>query len=268
MFSLKKVLVKIIKPISSNKYTYYLFSKIYRFSLFGFFGDEWDFTRNGEVGVLKFLRNRLKGAVVVFDVGANEGSYTEVLLSTFESSSFKLTIHGFEPAAETFARYSARFKETQQVISNHVGLSDSNQVLRLYKSATSTGFSSLYESNKFNFNSFEDITLTTIDQYCHKNGVEVIDFLKIDVEGHEMSVLRGSGNMLQSGKIKVIQFEFGTGNISSKTFFKDFYDLLGDNFVFYRIVKNGLMVVEKYEYSMEVFGRVTNYLAVRKSLKW
>jgi len=266
MFSMKKILARWVKPLSSNKHTEKVFKVMYRFGLFGLFGDEWDFTRNGEVALVKLLKKKLTGPVVIFDVGANEGHYTDTLLSAFNDPGQSLTIHGFEPASDTFARYAARFKKAQNVIGNNVGLSDKSQVLRLYKSSVSSGFASLYEENKFDFSMTEDISLTTLDAYCSLHKVDTIDFLKMDVEGHELAVLQGAHQMLAKRKVKVIQFEFGAGNISSRTYFKDFYDLLSNNYKLFRIVKNGLVPIARYDYSMEVFGRVTNYVAIEKSL--
>ncbi len=37
-----------------------------------------------------------------------------------------------------------------------------------------------------------------MDAFCEENGVEQIAMLKLDVEGHELSVLRGSQRMLNS----------------------------------------------------------------------
>ena len=49
----------------------------------------------------------------------------------------------------------------------------------------------------------------------------MIDFFKIDVEGHEMDVLKGIGDKISN--IKLIQFEFGGCNIDTRCFFQDFW---------------------------------------------
>ena len=189
------------------------------------------------------------------------------LLDFFSQVDTDAKIHAFEPATDTYTRYFSRFKDIGNVKCNNIGLSDKVQTLRLYKSKASSGLASLYNTNKFEFNSFEDISLSTIDDYCLLHHIKIIDFLKMDVEGHELAVLKGAKGMLESKGIKIIQFEFGTGNISSRSFFKDFYDLLNSDFNIFRIVKNGLVQVEHYNYSLEIFGRVTNYVAISKSIK-
>ena len=39
-------------------------------------------------------------------------------------------------------------------------------------------------------------------------GVETIDLMKLDVEGHEPFVLRGAGEALSSGRIRAVLCEF------------------------------------------------------------
>ena len=43
-----------------------------------------------------------------------------------------------------------------------------------------------------------DVQSTTIDIFCAEIGIEHIDLLKIDVQGHEGEVLEGADNMLLS----------------------------------------------------------------------
>jgi FkbM family methyltransferase len=55
----------------------------------------------------------------------------------------------------------------------------------------------------------QDITVpcVTLDDYCAKNKITTIDFLKIDVEGADTMVLRGAKNLLHNKQIKMIAFE-------------------------------------------------------------
>ena len=112
----------------------------------------------------------------------------------------------------------------------------------------------------------ETIKLTTLDEYCVKNNIDWIDYLKMDVEGHEHDVLLGSKNMLESKKIGIIQYEFGGCNIDSRTYFQDFWYLLNKNYDIYRLLKNGLKKINKYEEEQERFLTST-FLSVLKNRK-
>ena len=103
----------------------------------------------------------------------------------------------------------------------------------------------------------------TLDGFCAEHDIQEIGYLKIDVEGHELSVLRGAQGMLSKKRVRFVQFEFGEANIDSRTFMRDFFELLGADFEFYRIVSDGLYKVSTYHSNLEVFATI-NYLAVRK----
>ncbi|MBK8024283.1 MAG: FkbM family methyltransferase [Chloroflexi bacterium] len=53
------------------------------------------------------------------------------------------------------------------------------------------------------------VKVDTLDDYCARNAVESIDYLKIDVEGYEMEVMLGAESLLSSGQIGLIHFEYG-----------------------------------------------------------
>jgi len=55
----------------------------------------------------------------------------------------------------------------------------------------------------------------------------------------------------------------GRTNIDSRTFLRDYYELLNSNYRIYRILKNGLVEMKKYSEFDEVF-MTTNYFAVLK----
>ncbi len=110
----------------------------------------------------------------------------------------------------------------------------------------------------------ERIEVRALDDFCREQGVERIDFLKLDVEGHELAVLRGARRMLGAGTVSLIQFEFGPANIYSRTFFYDFWTLLSGAYDIYRIVPKGLAPIAYYGEQREIF-LTTNYLAVRRA---
>jgi FkbM family methyltransferase len=63
----------------------------------------------------------------------------------------------------------------------------------------------------------EVVDVVTIDETIDRFGIDVVDFMKLDVEGNELAVLQGSQRALQSKRIRALTFEFGCGNINSRT---------------------------------------------------
>jgi hypothetical protein len=88
----------------------------------------------------------------------------------------------------------------------------------------------------------------------------------MDIEGHELFALRGAKNALKAGCIRALSFEFGSGNINSRTFFRDFWDLLTMyEYKIVRVLPGGkLYSVRAYNEDLEYFRGVSNYIAYRQ----
>jgi hypothetical protein len=90
----------------------------------------------------------------------------------------------------------------------------------------------------------------------------------MDIEGHELFALKGALAALGAKRIGALSFEFGAGNVNSRTFFRDFWQLLTPlGYELRRICPGGATTTlfEYYE-DLEFFRGVTNYLAVLKDL--
>jgi FkbM family methyltransferase len=83
----------------------------------------------------------------------------------------------------------------------------------------------------------------TVDNYMKANNIDQIDYLKIDVEGGELMVLKGAEKALKEGKVMGGQFEHGAAledagtNLSEVRDFLAWYDyqicyMLNSNCVF------------------------------------
>lgn len=221
------------------------------------------FDASGEGGALQFVAKQLPAAAVVFDVGANQGDYTLLLAKLMPEA----TILSFEPSSRTFAMLQEKVKDLKQIRSFHLGLSNSEVEINLYSNQDGSGLASVHQRRLDHFgiafDQSETVRMRTLDGFCDEQKIDRIDFLKLDVEGHELEVLKGAAARLESDRIAVIQFEFGGCNIDSRTFFQDFYYLLSERYFLYRILPEGLSRVEQYRESDEVFI-TTNYLAFGK----
>jgi hypothetical protein len=52
------------------------------------------------------------------------------------------------------------------------------------------------------------VCCTTLSAYCREKGIDRIDVLKIDTEGHDLAVLQGAEQMLSKGAIRFVYVEF------------------------------------------------------------
>jgi len=82
-----------------------------------------------------------------------------------------------------------------------------------------------------------------------------VDFLKVDVEGHELECFRGANTLLSNRRIKAIQFEYGGCNIDSRVFLKDIFAFFGDfpRYHFFKILPHGLRLVQTYDQRLDNF---------------
>lgn len=201
---------------------------------------------------------------VIFDVGGNVGRHSE----KFRAYAPNAQIYSFEPHPKNFLKLKEQAKKTGCFAIN-VALSDEKNKLKLYDyDVNGSGNASLYQGvideihRRGRVSHVVDVT--TIDDFVSKNTIKKITFLKIDTEGNELKVLKGAKKTIKNKQIDAIYFEFNTMNVFSRTFLKDFYDVLED-FKFYRIYQDGIVELGPYTTFNEIFV-FHNLFAIRKDI--
>ena len=116
------------------------------------------------------------------------------------------------------------------------------------------------------FEDFEEVKLTSLntlfkDEFNDKNFK--INFCKLVVEGHELTILNSIKNNFD--KFEVIQFEFGGCNLDTRIYFRDFWNLLNKDYNIFLISPSGPILLKKYRELDEIFT-MTHYLAVSKNI--
>jgi methyltransferase, FkbM family len=227
-----------------------------------------DIDTNGESIFLKRFLTSFNKGITIFDVGANIGHYSEIIINNCAEKNINYNLHLFEPTKSCFAELTAKFKNNEDVALNNFGVSDSDGISTIYYDNEKSGFASLYKRDmkqeKVEMNKSEAIVLKRLDAYIEENKIPNIDLLKIDIEGHEIYAFKGLGKYLSGNFISAIQFEYGGTNVDSHTLLKDIYSMLEPaGFEIYKIMKTGL---EKREYTgrMENF-QYANFVALSKS---
>lgn len=219
-------------------------------------GTGWD--RGEEIAAARIIRRENP---VVLDLGANRGLWTaEVRRLTGGKGRWILV----DAAAECCKLL--RQMEGVEVIEAAVGEHPGKAVL--FTPGEGSGLASLHKRQ----DSFvigqamqtREVAVTTLDQILTERGINEVDLVKMDLEGHEFFALRGATQALKRGHIRALTFEFGSSNVNSRTYFHDFWDLLSTyGFEIKRIYPGGaVMKVSEYYEDLECFRGVTNYLAV------
>lgn len=141
---------------------------------------------------------------VVFDLGANEGGFFNLWLGSGAK------VHAFEPVPNMVQKIRDQYGNHPDVTINQLAVSDANTEIKdmnvfrawcLLPHATSEGKATEY-ANQPPF----DMTATTLDTYVEKTGV-VPQFVKVDVDGYELKVLKGGVNLFTKHRPPML-FEF------------------------------------------------------------
>jgi FkbM family methyltransferase len=234
------------------------------------YGGGQDVHLSGERFVLAYvtkLAARQSSLPVVLDVGAHHGNFARAAAAAFGDRS---RIWALEPSPTAFAELERSMRVVANVMPVNVGLSDREERDVLVAPTRGSKLASLHGAalaqEGRSPSVAEPIRLTTLDSFCESHSIEHVQLLKLDVEGHELAVLTGAAEMLGCGRINFIQFEFGAWNVRSRTYLRDFFELLGERFRICRVLRDGISEVPRYSERHEIFTKATNYLAVRRDL--
>ena len=156
----------------------------------------------------KFLKNKFKKKqLVCFDVGANLGGYSSYLNKKFNIKE----LHIFEPSKECVKYLNKNFNNKKiKIIDSAV--TKSNGKRYFYENEILSQSSLHLNKNKFNknynYNKKYKVNCINLDNYCRKFSRNFkVDILKVDAEGEDLNVLKGSKSLLSKKKIKLIKIE-------------------------------------------------------------
>lgn len=136
------------------------------------------------------------------DVGANHGLLSFGLAGRYAD---KVNFHMFEPNPRLISSIerSLALYPTMRCRVNRMVLSDQVGNVFVEFNPEQSGISHMVYDG-----SDEKAISTTLDSYLEKEGISQVDFLKIDVEGFELAVLRGATRHLRNQSIQALYFEY------------------------------------------------------------
>lgn len=227
--------------------------------------------KSGEVDVIKKIMHNAGEVVTIVDVGANSGQYSSHIMAHVPPHK-KVVLHIFEPSEVNIPVLQNKFNTKafpgNLFFINKVALGDENSTAFLYADEKGSDLSSLLDLKvpirPFDETEKEEVKVIKLDDYLATLKDQTIDLLKIDVEGTEYCVLTGALQSINQGKIRNIQFEFGAGNITSKVFFNDFWNLLSSKYDFFQILYRGQVSIPKYTPDLEIFKTVNFFLTLKR----
>lgn len=149
---------------------------------------------------------------VIFDIGAFGGRITKTYRKYFPDAK----IYSFEPSDDAFKRLFKNFSNDPKIFCYNKALAENtgtsvlninvgpctNSILSIDDKAAS-----FWGKNWMTTKCQNVVETVTIDEFCNEMSITEIDILKVDVQGSELSVLKGASGMLSKNNIKLIYLE-------------------------------------------------------------
>ena len=171
----------------------------------------------------------------IIDIGAHKGEFLENMLKIEKVNSF----YAFEPQKNIFKELNEKFNKNEKVSLFNCAMDKeiSYKKLKINKISMKSSLAEVNENSLYlkfiNFlaqsqSSFEseyEVKTTTVDKIFEDINLQKA-LLKIDVEGFEMNVIKGS--QMKLGEISFIMLENQFGNHFKNNSFKDITKFLSE----------------------------------------
>ena len=216
--------------------------------------------------IISFIKRNVNKIDSIIDVGAHHGESIKLFLKNFKI----LNIYAFEPHPESFknlkinTEYLLKKKKVYYESYNlGLGSSEQKQYLNISLETSSSTINLINNKSKYYkkkikflgqanrdfFHKKEEITITTLDKVMLDKNCTTIDLIKIDTEGYEYEVLKGSVEVLK--KTKLILFEHHYDNMIIKNYtFKQINNFLIQN-SFKKVFKAKMPFRKTFDYIYE-----------------
>ena len=213
---------------------------------------------------LDFYSQFIKKGDLVFDVGANVGSRSKLFLN------LGAKVVAFEPQLELSEHLTQHLSLHKNFSLMPIGLGANPSIVKLnisdahvLSSMSNRWIESTKQSGRFssyNWDKSIDVKVDTLDNMFAKFGVP--KFVKIDVEGYELEVLKGL-----STSIKFLSLEFTAEDIEESFHCMDYLNSLGS--YTYKISLGESFIFKKNNWeSPSSFKRKINQLIKENNKLW
>ena len=176
----------------------------------------------------RFIENRLKPGDVFVDVGAHVGYFTLLAARRVAGIGTVLSIEP-NPLALEQLRQNVERSGLRNVRIADTACGDTDHAVRLYLHTESNSSMASLSAVNAAAGAEVDVKCTTLDSLCQQHQLARVDLVKIDVEGAELSVLRGMERILRGMRpVIVLELEprllnsFGATRESVHAFFAEY----------------------------------------------
>jgi FkbM family methyltransferase len=159
-----------------------------------------------ELNNINFINNYISPGMKVIDIGAHIGLLSVVIARKTGSNG---KVYSFEPTPSTHAllKQTIAINGLEAVIQPQTqAVADKKGVTHFYVTDIAAHNSNSLANNKRNYGNEHsiEVPLISVDEFVQEQAIDKIDFIKIDAEGAEFSVLKGLVQTIDRYKPKMI----------------------------------------------------------------
>lgn len=147
--------------------------------------------------------NDIKPGEVIYDVGANVGVFTDVILKKYNN----VTVVLFEPILDYYNYLVNKYKDYQSIAIYNCALIDSTRHLKISKDGHNLGYNTLAEIKEYG--NFEDIKGVPLSQFIEAADLPLPNCVKVDVENSEYLFVEGCKELFKRHLPRKIVIEIG-----------------------------------------------------------
>lgn len=191
---------------------------------------------------ISLMKKYIKPNDTVLDIGANIGFYAEILS---EIVGEKGKVHCFEPDTINFKHLKDRCQKLTNVQINNKAVSDKTEVIKIYTSKQLNVDHRTYKPD--DYDQEIDIDAIAVDDYLFSpfnsaQGDKEINFIKMDIQGFEMSAIKGMTKTLQSPHLKLLSEFWPYGMHKAGTSVLEYYIFLKQNNFYIYLIENNQLI--------------------------
>ena len=173
--------------------------------------EEWESHFSKDQGDnIERITSHIKDGDIFVDIGANTGVLSKLIIEELKKQDKGLSkVIMFEPVPLYYNECVKKFGDNPKFLINNLALSNDTKTKTLYVSHRNWGYNKIYkEGMEIHQHDKLEIPCDIFSNWMFNKGIDKIDFIKIDAEGHDKEVIEGMFEWLkETNQRPYIQFE-------------------------------------------------------------
>ena len=156
------------------------------------------FKRKQDAEEISFLKENIKKGDIILDIGANIGFYSKILA---ELTGEKGKVYCFEPDEINYNYFLQNTKGIKNISVHKKAVADQTKTIKLYTSKLLNVDHRTYKVDDYE----KEISIDAVSIDDFVAGAFKVDFIKMDIQGFELSALKGmTATLAANPNVKIL----------------------------------------------------------------